>query len=66
MPVTSRAKKQRVLIQCVTRTRAECLGASFVIGALETALEIEVSAGSCVDPNVAILASIALRLAPIG
>src|ERR1700680_5092330 len=54
MPVRSRAKKQRVVIQCVTRTRAECLGASFVTGAVETQLGTEASAGSCADPNVAI------------
>jgi hypothetical protein len=53
-----------VVIQCVTRTGAECLRESFVIGVLETALGMEVSAGSCADPNVAILASVALRLGP--
>src|ERR1700730_6653905 len=66
MPVRSRARKQIVVIQCVTRTRAECLGATFVTGAVETALGMEVSAGSCADPSIAILASVGLRLAPIG
>src|SRR6266550_6853891 len=53
MPVTSRAKKQRVVIQCVTRTKAECLGASFGIGAVETRLGMDASAGSCAGPKVA-------------
>src|SRR6266478_2295482 len=66
MPVRSRAKKQIVVIQWVTRTRAECLGASFVTGAVETALGMRVSADSCADPRVAILASVGLRLARIG
>src|SRR6266702_3830204 len=66
MPVRSSARKQTVAIQCVTRTRAECLGASFVTGAVETGLRMEVSAGSCADPSIAILASVGLRLAPIG
>jgi len=42
------------------------LGASFVTGAVETALGMVVSAGSCADPSIAILASVGLRLAPIG
>src|SRR5215472_10435036 len=54
MPVTSKAKKQRVVIQCVTRTRAECLGTSFVNEAVETPLGTQASAGSGADPNVAI------------
>ena len=66
MPLTSRAKKQRAVIQCVTRTRAECLGASFVTGPVETRLGTEASAGRCADPDVAILASVRLRLAPAG
>ena len=53
--------KQRKVIQCVTRTRAECLGASFVTGAIETRLATETSVGSCADPNVAILASLGPR-----
>ena len=57
MPVTSRAKKQRVVIQCVTRTKAECLGASFGIGAVETRLGMDASAGSCAGPKVAMLSS---------
>src|SRR5260370_41626972 len=65
MPVTSRAKKQKVVIQCVTRTSAECLGATFVTASDEAALE-KASAGSCADPEVAILASVRLRLAPAG
>src|SRR3989442_14269579 len=32
MPLTSRAKKHNVVIQCVTRTAAECRGAAAVTG----------------------------------
>ena len=32
MPLTSRAKKHSVVIQCVTRTTAECRGAVVVAG----------------------------------
>ena len=35
-------------------------------GAVETALGIQVSVGSCADPSIAILASVGLRLAAIG
>lgn len=37
-----------------TNPRAECLGASFVTGAVETRLETEASAGSSTDPIVSI------------
>jgi len=66
MPVRSRAQKQRKVIQCVTRTRAECLGASFGTGAVETRLGTEASAGSCADPNVAILTSVPPKTCPGG
>src|SRR5262252_5380682 len=66
MPLTSRAKKQTVVIQCVTRTKAECLGAGFVIRPIEAGLGTETSAGSCADPDVAIFASVGLRLSPAG
>lgn len=37
-PLTSRAKKQKVVIQCVTRTRAACRGEGDTTGA--TAAEL--------------------------
>src|SRR5262252_7847407 len=54
MPLTSRAKKQRVVIQCVTRTKAEWRGTGFVTSAVETRLGTEASAGSWADPDVGI------------
>src|SRR5215475_13556517 len=54
MPLTSRARKQRVVIQCVTRTKAEWRGAGFVTSVVETRLGREASTGSCADPDVAI------------
>src|SRR5437588_12908235 len=58
MPLTSRAKKHRVVIQCVARTSAECLGTSFVTAALETWLETESSGGTCAGTYVATLTSV--------
>src|SRR5215472_125299 len=51
MPLTSRAKKQRLVIQCATRTKAEWRGPGFVTSAVETRLGTEASTGSCVDPD---------------
>jgi hypothetical protein len=55
-PVTSRARKQRVVIQWVTRTRTECREVSVVDGTAGAA-----SSRAGMDPDVAMF--FALRLA---
>src|SRR5580658_304747 len=51
----SRVKKHRVVIQCVTRTRAEWRGVTVAAGMVEAEVGTQLGNGTCADPDLAIL-----------